>query len=130
MVIVYKCLQGCKYQGWSRNAQAEIRKPESLQVNKEKIQVDCHPKCGDSKGLSAGIVSQGKWKNKLFGIFKCETAFVNLWLLYIYEQRYLKSTEIALLYALRCSNEPECFREIFCKDETLIQYVQRDIIII
>lgn len=34
------CLQvltGCKYQGWSRDVQAEIRKPESLQVNKEKI---------------------------------------------------------------------------------------------
>lgn len=45
------CLQvltGCKYQGWSRNVQAEIRKSESLQVNKERISVDFHPELDDS----------------------------------------------------------------------------------
>lgn len=45
------CLQvltGCKYQGQSRNVQTEIRKPESLQVNKVKIQIDCYPKFGNS----------------------------------------------------------------------------------
>lgn len=45
------CLQvltGCKYQGWGRNAQADIRKPEPLPVNKEEIGVDSHPELSDS----------------------------------------------------------------------------------
>lgn len=46
------CLQvltGCKYQGWGRNAQIDIRKPERLPVNKEEIEVDSHPEFSDSR---------------------------------------------------------------------------------
>lgn len=48
------CLQvltGCKYQGWGRNAQIDIRKPEPLPINKEEIEVDRHPESSDSWGL-------------------------------------------------------------------------------
>lgn len=45
------CLQvltGCKYQGWGRSAQTDIRKLEPLPVNKEEIDVDSHPVFSDS----------------------------------------------------------------------------------
>lgn len=72
------CLQvltGCKYQGWGRNAQIDIRKPEPLPVNKEEIEVDSHPEISDSWGLKTGIVSRDKVIKQTLGIFKCGMTF-------------------------------------------------------
>lgn len=75
------CLQvltGCKYQGWSRDVQAEIRTPESLQVNKEKIQLTAIQNLVIVWSFQQESSLGENGKNKLFGIFKCEIAFESM----------------------------------------------------